>query len=75
MGPVPSHRFASPRPSPRLAVVRENAPGTSFYFLAEGEAKVTVKGRMIALIGRMNEADDGTMVVPSEYLEVVIVKK
>lgn len=30
---------------------------------------------MIALIGRMNQADDGTMVVPGEYLEVVIVKK
>ena len=27
------------------------------------------------LIGRMNTADDKTMVVPSEYLEVVIVKK
>jgi hypothetical protein len=24
------------------------------------------------LIARMNKADDGTMVVPSEYLEVVI---
>ena len=30
---------------------------------------------MIALIERMNEADDGTMVVPSEYLEVVITKR
>jgi ubiquinone/menaquinone biosynthesis C-methylase UbiE len=30
---------------------------------------------MVALIGRMNEADDGTMVVPSEYLEVVITKR
>jgi ubiquinone/menaquinone biosynthesis C-methylase UbiE len=30
---------------------------------------------LIALIGRMNEADDGTMVVPSEYLEVVITKR
>lgn len=30
---------------------------------------------LIALIGRLNTADDGTMVVPSEYLEVVIVKK
>jgi ubiquinone/menaquinone biosynthesis C-methylase UbiE len=30
---------------------------------------------MIALIERMNVADDGTMVVPGEYLEVVIVKK
>jgi ubiquinone/menaquinone biosynthesis C-methylase UbiE len=28
-----------------------------------------------ALIGRLNRADDGTMVVPAEYLEVVIVKK
>jgi len=27
------------------------------------------------LIGRMNTADDKTMVVPSEYLEIVIVKK
>jgi len=27
------------------------------------------------LIGRMNKADDGTMVVPSEYLEVVIMKR
>jgi len=27
------------------------------------------------LIGRMNSADDKTMVVPSEYLEIVIVKR
>jgi SAM-dependent methyltransferase len=27
-----------------------------------------------ALIGRFNRADDGTMVVPAEYLEIVIVK-
>lgn len=30
---------------------------------------------LIALIGRLNTADDGTIVVPSEYLQVVIVKK
>jgi ubiquinone/menaquinone biosynthesis C-methylase UbiE len=30
---------------------------------------------MVALIDRMNTADDGTMVVPSEYLEVVITKR
>jgi hypothetical protein len=29
---------------------------------------------LLALIGRFNRADDGTMVVPSEYLEVVIQK-
>jgi ubiquinone/menaquinone biosynthesis C-methylase UbiE len=30
---------------------------------------------MVELIGRFNRADDGTMVVPSEYLEAVIVKR
>jgi hypothetical protein len=30
---------------------------------------------MIDLTGRFNRADAGTMVVPSEYLEVVIVKR
>ena len=32
-------------------------------------------GDFEALIGRFNRAEDGTMVVPGEYLEVVIVKK
>ncbi len=30
---------------------------------------------LVALIARMNRASDGTMVVPSEYLEIVIVKR
>jgi ubiquinone/menaquinone biosynthesis C-methylase UbiE len=30
---------------------------------------------LLALIAGLNKADDGTMVVPAEYLEVVIVKK
>jgi len=30
---------------------------------------------LLALIGRMNRAEDGTMVVPSEYLEVVIARR
>jgi SAM-dependent methyltransferase len=30
---------------------------------------------LYGLIARMNKADDGTMVVPSEYLEVVIMKR
>jgi ubiquinone/menaquinone biosynthesis C-methylase UbiE len=34
-----------------------------------------LKDDLLALIGRMNRAEDGTMVVPSEYLEVVAVKK
>jgi hypothetical protein len=27
------------------------------------------------LVARLNEADDGTMVVPSEYLEAIIIKQ
>jgi len=30
---------------------------------------------IMALIARMNRADDGTMVVPSEYLEVIVTKR
>ena len=30
---------------------------------------------LIALIGKMNRAEDGTMVVASEYLEIVIAKR
>jgi hypothetical protein len=35
----------------------------------------TLRDDLLALIGSLNKAKDGTMVVPSEYLEVVIVKK
>jgi hypothetical protein len=34
-----------------------------------------LKADLHALIARMNRANDGTMVVPSEYLEVVITKR
>ena len=34
-----------------------------------------LRNDLMALIGRMNRADDGTMVVPSEYLQIVMVKK
>ena len=34
-----------------------------------------LKDDLLTLIGRMNRAEDGTMVVPSEYLEVVAVRK
>jgi hypothetical protein len=30
---------------------------------------------IMALIARMNRANDGTMVVPSEYAEIVITKR
>jgi SAM-dependent methyltransferase len=34
-----------------------------------------LRSDLLALVGRLNRADDGTMVVPSEYLEVVITKR
>jgi SAM-dependent methyltransferase len=45
-------------------------------FAALDEAKQTgLKHDLHALIARMNKANDGTMVVPSEYLEVVVTKR
>jgi ubiquinone/menaquinone biosynthesis C-methylase UbiE len=44
-------------------------------FAALDEANQTgLKNDLHALIARMNKADDGTMVVPSEYLQVVVTK-
>ena len=34
-----------------------------------------LKEDLLALIGRMNRAEDGTMIVPSEYLETVITRR
>ena len=34
-----------------------------------------LKDDLLALIGRMNRAEDGTMIVPSEYLEIVITRR
>ncbi len=45
-------------------------------FETVGEAgRAALEADMIELIGRFNRADDGTMVVPNEYLEAVIVKR
>jgi ubiquinone/menaquinone biosynthesis C-methylase UbiE len=45
-------------------------------FAALDEAKQNgLKQDLYALVARMNKADDGTMVVPSEYLEIVITKR
>jgi ubiquinone/menaquinone biosynthesis C-methylase UbiE len=35
----------------------------------------SLKDDLLALIARLNKTDDGTMIVPSEYLEVVITKR
>jgi ubiquinone/menaquinone biosynthesis C-methylase UbiE len=46
----------------------------AFAALDEG-AQQGLRNDMLALIGKMNRAEDGTMVVPSEYLEIVIAKR
>jgi ubiquinone/menaquinone biosynthesis C-methylase UbiE len=45
-------------------------------FAALDEAKQkSLRADLIALIGSMNKANDGTVVVPSEYLEAVVTKR
>ncbi len=41
----------------------------------DGDAGATLTAELLDLIGRHNVADDGTMVVPSEYLEVVVTRR
>jgi len=35
----------------------------------------SLRNDLLALIGRMNRSEDGTMIVASEYLQVVITKR
>ena len=39
------------------------------------EAREALEADLFALLDDFNVAEDGTLVVPSEYLEVVITKK
>jgi hypothetical protein len=41
----------------------------------DGTAQQGLRRDLLALIGSMNRAEDGSMVLPSEYLEVVISKR
>ena len=40
----------------------------------EASAHLALEQDLLALIGQFNRADDGSMVVPSEYLEIVITR-
>jgi ubiquinone/menaquinone biosynthesis C-methylase UbiE len=44
-------------------------------FIALGEKQHGLRNDLLALISSMNVAKDGTMVVPSEYLEVIVAKR
>jgi ubiquinone/menaquinone biosynthesis C-methylase UbiE len=78
-------RIADLKAEKRFYTFRDRSPEhfieywRSFYgptlkaFEAVGESgRDGLEADMIELIGRFNAAEDGTMVVPSEYLEVVI---
>src|SRR5262249_49008038 len=73
---------------PRMFVFRYRSPEhwldvfKTFYgpmlkaFAAlDANAQATLRRDLLALIGELNRANDGTMVVPSEYLEVVVTKR
>jgi SAM-dependent methyltransferase len=50
-------------------------PVLKAFATLESPAQTALADDLLALIGRFNHASDGTMVVPSEYLEVVITKR
>ena len=63
-------------PEAYIAYWRRFLRPTLKAFDAVGEAGRTVlELDLLDLIARFNRANDGTMVVPSEYLEAVIVKR
>ena len=67
-------RYASPEAY--LAYWRRYYGPTMKTFEAVGEAgRAALQADLLDLIARFNRADDGTMVVPSEYLEAVVVTR
>jgi len=50
-------------------------PVLKTFAALEPAAAAALANDLLALIARLNRADDGTMVVPSEYLEIVITRR
>ena len=50
-------------------------PVLKAFAALEPRAQLALEGDILALIGQFNRSGDGTMVVPSEYLEIVIVRR
>ncbi len=58
-----------------LEVLQTQLGPTRETFLALGPAeRENLVGELVGLIGRSNRSGDGTMVVPSDYLEVVVTR-
>ncbi len=50
-------------------------PTLKAFAALEEPKRAALGDDLLALVGRMNRAKDGTMIVPSEYLEVVVTKR
>jgi hypothetical protein len=50
-------------------------PTLKAFAALDGASQKALQSDIIALIGRLNRADDGSMVVASEYLETVVTKR
>jgi ubiquinone/menaquinone biosynthesis C-methylase UbiE len=50
-------------------------PVLKTFAALEPAAAAALANDLLALIARLNRADDGTMVVPSEYLEIVVTRR
>ena len=49
-------------------------PMLKAFAALDGEQQDALRRDLLALVGEFNRATDGTMMVPSEYLEVVITR-
>ncbi|MFL5674683.1 MAG: class I SAM-dependent methyltransferase [Chloroflexota bacterium] len=75
---IENRTFAFRYPSPEAYVDywrRFYGPTMKTFEAVGAEGRAALEADLLGLIARFNRADDGTMVVPSEYLEVVIVKR
>ena len=50
-------------------------PVLKAFAAIDAEARQALEADLYALLGKFNVAKDGTLVVPSEYLEVVVTKR
>ncbi len=50
-------------------------PTLKAFAALDDDKRKGLENDILALIGRMNRAEDGTMVVRGEYLEIVITKR
>lgn len=49
-------------------------PLNKAFAALDSEGQAALEGDLLALIAEFNTADDGTMVVPSDYVEVIVIK-